>query len=83
MLEQRCTHGLALPLYGERPSAGVCGICPHYDGPPRGAGDVVERVARATGVKRLVKAVEAATGKPCGCSARQASLNRAIPFKSA
>lgn len=83
MTDGRCTHALALPLYGERPSAGVCGICAHYDGPARGLGDVVERAARITGVKRVVKAVEAATGRPCGCSERQASLNRRIPFKSA
>ena len=83
MLEGRCTNGLALPLYGDRPSRGVCGLCPHYDGPPRGAGDVVERVARLTGVKAVVRIVEEATGRKCGCDARRAAMNRTIPFKSA
>ena len=83
MLEERCTNGLALPLYGDRPSPGVCGICAHYDGPARGLGDVVERAARVTGVKRVVKAVEKVTGKTCGCDGRRESLNRRIPFKSA
>jgi hypothetical protein len=83
MIDGRCTHGLALPLYGELPSKGVCGICAHYDGPARGLGDVVERAARVTGVRRIVKTVEQLTGKPCGCASRQADLNRRIPFKSA
>ena len=83
MTDGRCTHALALPLYGDRPSAGVCGICAHYDGPARGLGDVVERAARVTGVKRVVKAVEKVTGKTCGCDGRRESLNRRIPFKSA
>ena len=83
MLEGRCTNGLALPLYGDRPSRGVCGVCAHYDGPARGLGDVVERAARVTGVRRVVKTVEQLTGKKCGCDARRAALNSEIPFKSA
>lgn len=83
MSSGRCTNALALPLYGDRPSPGVCRICQHYDGPARGLGDVVERAARVTGVKRVVKAVEAATGRKCGCDGRRESLNRRIPFKSA
>lgn len=83
MVDRRCTNGLALPLYGDRPSRGVCGLCAHYQGPPRGAGDVVEKVARLTGVKALVKVVEKATGRKCGCDARRARLNSDIPFKSA
>jgi hypothetical protein len=83
MLEGRCTNGLALPLYGERPSKGVCRVCAHYDGPARGLGDVVERAARVTGVRRIVKTVEQLTGKKCGCESRRAALNSEIPFKSA
>jgi len=83
MLDGRCTNALALPLYGDRPSRGVCGVCAHYDGPARGLGDVVERAARVTGVQRVVKTVEQLTGKKCGCDARRAALNSEIPFKSA
>jgi hypothetical protein len=83
MLDGRCTNALALPLYGDRPSKGVCGVCAHYDGPARGLGDVVERAARVTGVRRIVKTVEQLTGKKCGCDARRAALNSEIPFKSA
>jgi hypothetical protein len=76
-------HPVALPLYGDRPSAGVCRRCEHYEGPARGAGDLVEKAARLTGIKAAVKAVERVTGKPCGCAQRRAELNSAIPFKSA
>lgn len=30
-----CTNSLALPLYGPRPSRGICLVCVHYEGPPR------------------------------------------------
>jgi hypothetical protein len=82
MSSGRCTNALALPLYGDRPSPGVCRICAHYDGPARGAGDLVEKVARFTGIKAAAKAVERVTGKPCGCASRQQALNSKIPFKS-
>lgn len=79
-----CKHhdgiGCSLGLYGGRPSPGICSICPSYDGPARGFGDVVHSIARITGVARVAKAVEAATGKPCGCAERRAALNAAVPF---
>lgn len=75
-----CTNALALPLYGSNPSAGVCRVCAHYDGPDRGLGDTVHRVARATGVARVVKAVERMTGVPCGCPERRTGLNGLVPF---
>jgi hypothetical protein len=75
----RCTNPLALPLYGDRPSAGVCRICPHYRGIPRGLGDVIETAARWLGVKRAVKTVERVTGKECGCAERRRALNEKYP----
>jgi hypothetical protein len=57
----------------------VCGICEHYRGAPRGAGDVVEAVARFTGLKVAVRAVERFTGKPCNCSERRRALNEKFP----
>lgn len=68
-----------MPIYGERPSRGVCRICPHYRGMPRGLGDVVERVARVFGIAKAAKAVERATGKQCGCEQRRAALNEKFP----
>jgi hypothetical protein len=73
-----CTNSLVLPVVGPHPSAGVCMHCDHYDGPPRGAGDIVHAVTSATGIARAVKAV---VGKNCGCAARRAALNQAIPLK--
>lgn len=73
-----CTSAAALPLYGPRPSAGVCRVCAHYEGPDRGLGDTVHRVARATGVARVVRAV---TGGDCGgCAERRKWLNGKIAY---
>ena len=73
-----CTHAHASARYGKRPSKGVCAVCPDYDGPARGAGDVVHRVLEATGVGQVVKKV---TRGGCNCAARRAALNAGIPFK--
>jgi len=70
-----CTNTFALPLYGARPSKGVCKICDHYKGPVRGLGDVIHNVARLTGLEKLTKI----SGKPCNCAARRKSLNERFP----
>jgi hypothetical protein len=92
MQSERCTSPLALPLYGDSPSPGVCRICPHYEGFPRGLGDVVETAARLTGLKAIAdfraarKAPKAsarpkgAAGQCGGCAARRQALNEAVPF---
>jgi hypothetical protein len=43
----------------------------------KGLGDVVEHVAKVTGVAAAVKAV---AGDDCGCAARRDALNRVFPF---
>jgi len=43
----------------------------------KGLGDVVEHVAKVTGVAAAVKAV---AGDDCGCAARKDALNRVFPF---
>jgi hypothetical protein len=70
----RCVLELATPDC--LPAA--CETCEHYRGPSRGLGDVVAKVAQATGVAAVVKAV---AGEGCGCGQRRAALNRAVPFK--
>lgn len=55
-----------------------CRTCPHYDGPARGLGDVVHRVAEVTGVARVVKAVKG----DCGCQKRREALNQTFPKAS-
>jgi hypothetical protein len=97
MVEGRCTSPLALPLYGDRPSAGVCRICEHHRGLPRGLGDVIETATRLTGLKWLWsrrqaqtarrqggnrKASTGVSGAPCGgCAARRRALNERFPTK--
>jgi hypothetical protein len=48
--------------------------------PMRGLGDVVEWVARRTGLQWLAVWWERRTGKPCGCDRRREALNKLIPF---
>ncbi len=47
----------------------------------KGLGDAVEKVTKATGIKKVVDTVSKATGKDCGCGRRKDSLNRTFPFK--
>ena len=47
---------------------------------PKGLGDVVENVTKATGIKKVVDTVSKATGTDCGCSKRKDTLNRMFPF---
>jgi hypothetical protein len=76
--DNRCTEPAAIRLHGARPSPGCCARCPHYRGPDRGLGDLVHRMAAASGVKRVV---ERAVGGSCAsCAKRRASLNDSIPF---
>jgi hypothetical protein len=70
----RCSLG----LYGGRPSIGVCMICNEWKGKARGAGDVVEFFARATGIAAIANHIK---GGDCGgCAKRRAALNAALPF---
>lgn len=48
----------------------------------KGLGDTVEKITKATGIKRVVTAVSKATGKPCGCAERRDSLNRMFPYNN-
>lgn len=43
----------------------------------KGAGDVVEKITEATGIKKAVKMF---FGEDCGCDGRQDYLNKALPF---
>lgn len=72
----RCLH----PRVGGDATADRCGGCVEYRGRLRGLGDVVAKVAEVTGVASAARALENATGKPCGCAERRAALNKALPF---
>lgn len=46
----------------------------------KGLGDTVEKIATATGIKKVVEKVASVTGKPCGCNKRKDTLNRMFPY---
>ena len=48
----------------------------------KGLGDTIEKVTKATGIKRVVDAVSESTGKDCGCGKRRDALNRVFPYKN-
>ncbi len=56
-----------------------CERCPSYDGPARGAGDIVSMLTKASGIEKIVHAV---AGNDCGCDKRRQAWNRMIPFKA-
>lgn len=43
----------------------------------RGLGDSIEKITKATGVKKVVDKVV----KDCGCDKRRDTLNRMFPYK--
>ena len=69
-----CTHPR---LHGKTDDA-RCASCDSYRGSPRGAGDIIHSLAKATGVASVARAV--AGGNCGGCAKRRAALNAAIPF---
>ena len=71
------SHRCALDLHGGAPSPGVCAVCDRYDGPARGAGDLVKKSLEIAGVEAIIGLL----GVDCsGCLARRIRLNEAFPF---
>ena len=71
--DSHCSHPMLFgPASDER-----CAPCEKYKGPPRGLGDVVHSIAKATGIAQVVEKV---AGKDCGCAKRRAAMNAAIPL---
>lgn len=46
----------------------------------KGLGDVVERLAKETGVDEIAKIYEKITNKNCGCKERKENLNLTYPL---
>ena len=63
------------------PDEATCNACSSYAGRPRGLGDRIHKVARLTGVKKVVDAVTRVSGKDCGCKERRRRLNAKHPSK--
>jgi len=47
----------------------------------KGLGDTIEKITKATGIKKVVDAVSEVTKKDCGCSKRKNTLNKVFPYK--
>tara|TARA_R100001510_G_scaffold57771_1_gene67639 strand:+ start:910 stop:1101 length:192 start_codon:yes stop_codon:yes gene_type:complete len=46
----------------------------------KGLGDSIEKITKATGIKKVVDTVSKATGKDCGCKSRKEKLNKMFPY---
>lgn len=53
---------------------------PRIPAKSRGLGDTIAKVTKATGIKKAVDTVFGAINKDCGCTERQAKLNRMFPY---
>lgn len=48
----------------------------------KGLGDDIEKITKATGIKKIVDTFADITGLDCGCDARKAKLNKLFPKKT-
>jgi hypothetical protein len=48
----------------------------------RGLGDTIEKVTKATGIKKMVDKVSEGLNIPCGCEGRRDALNIIFPYKN-
>jgi len=46
----------------------------------KGLGDTIERITKATGIKKVVDTLSEVTGKDCNCGKRKERLNKLIPY---
>ena len=46
----------------------------------KGLGDTIEKITKATGIKKVVDAVSKVTKKPCNCGKRKDNLNKLFPY---
>ena len=47
----------------------------------KGLGDTIEKITKATGIKKVVNTINKVTGRDCGCNKRKETLNRFFPYK--
>ena len=52
------------------------------DNKSKGLGDSIEKITKATGIKKIVDTVSKVTGKDCGCNKRKNQLNRLFPYNN-
>ena len=46
----------------------------------KGLGDSIQKITKATGIKKVVDTVSKITKKPCNCGKRKETLNRLFPY---
>ena len=46
----------------------------------KGLGDTIEKITKATGIKKVVDKVSEVTKKDCGCNKRKNNLNQMFPY---
>jgi len=46
----------------------------------KGLGDSIEKITKATGIKKVVDTVSKVIKKDCGCGKRKDTLNRLFPY---
>ena len=46
----------------------------------KGLGDTIEKITKATGIKKVVETVAKIVDKDCGCGTRKNTLNRLFPY---
>ena len=48
----------------------------------KGLGDTIEKITKATGIKKVVDKISKVTKKDCGCDKRKETLNRFFPYNN-
>ena len=48
----------------------------------KGLGDTIQKITKATGIKKVVDTVSKITKKPCNCGERKDTLNRLFPYNN-
>tara|TARA_R110000851_G_scaffold68879_1_gene154589 strand:- start:1569 stop:1733 length:165 start_codon:yes stop_codon:yes gene_type:complete len=46
----------------------------------KGLGDTIEKITKATGIKKVVDKISEVTKKDCGCGKKKETLNRLFPY---
>ena len=46
----------------------------------KGLGDSIERITKATGIKKVIDKISEVTGIPCKCEERKKALNKLYPY---
>ena len=48
----------------------------------KGLGDTIEKITKATGIKKVVDKISEVTKKDCGCGQKKDTLNRLFPYNN-